>query len=97
MNYGITHYFPDGTKENYEAVMAAMNAPYGVVIPKGQLFHAAGPAAGGWLIVAIHDSKASWDKFLADIFYPAMQKGIPGGFTSPPTETTFSVPALHSK
>lgn len=95
MNYGITHYFPGGTKENYEAVMTAMNQAHGVVLPKGQIFHAAGPAAGGWMIVAIHDAKESWDRFLADIFFPAVQKGIPGGFTSPPTETTFNVESLH--
>ena len=28
----------------------------------GQIFHAAGPS-GGWTIVAVHDSQASWETF----------------------------------
>jgi hypothetical protein len=95
MNYGITHYFPGGTKENYDAVMAAMNTVRGRAIPEGQIFHAAGPAPGGWMIVAIHDSRQSWDLFWADVALPAFKKGIPGGFTSVPTETTFDVESLH--
>lgn len=95
MNYGITHYFPGGTKESYDAVMAAMNTTRGRVIPEGQIFHAAGPAPGGWMIVAIHDSKQSWDRFWADVALPAFKQGIPGGFTSAPTETTFDVQSLH--
>ena len=58
MNYGITHFFPGGTKENYEASIAAVHPAKGV-LPKGQIFHAAGPATGGWQIVATHDSKES--------------------------------------
>ena len=95
MKYGITHYFPNGTKENYEAVMAAMNAPHGVVIPKGQLFHAAGPAPGGWLIVAIHDSKESWERFRDQTLMPRMKQGIEGGLVGPPEETAFEVHNLQ--
>lgn len=90
MNYGITHFFPGGTKENYEASIAAVHPAKGV-LPKGQIFHAAGPAAGGWLIVAIHESKENWEAFRDGILMPAMGKGIKGGFASPPTETAFSV------
>ena len=88
--YGILHFFPQGTKAQYEAIMIAMNGKLGV-IPKGQIYHAAGPAAGGWQIIAIQESKESWDQFMSDIFVPLVTKGIAGGFTSPPTETTFDV------
>ena len=88
MKYGITHFFPGGTKAQYEAIMTAMNGKLGV-IPNGQLFHAAGPTAGGWQIVAVQESKESWDQFMKDIFVPLVTKGIPGGFTSPPTESVF--------
>lgn len=88
MAYGISHFFPGGTKTQYEAAMVAMNGKLGV-IPKGQIFHAAGPTAGGWQIVAVQDSKESWDNFVKAVFVPLMTKGIPGGFTSPPTETTW--------
>lgn len=88
MKYGITHFFPGGTKAQYEAIMTAMNGKLGV-IPNGQLFHAAGPTTGGWQIVAVQESKESWNQFMKDIFVPLVTKGIPGGFTSPPTETVF--------
>lgn len=90
MNYGITHFFPGGTKENYEASIAAVHPAKGV-LPKGQIFHAAGPAAGGWQIVAIHESKENWEKFRDEVLLPTMGKGIKGGFPTPPTETAFSI------
>jgi hypothetical protein len=92
--YGIIHFFPEGTKAQYEAIMIAMNGKLGV-IPQGQIFHAAGPAAGGWQIVAVQESKQSWDRFMSDIFVPLVTKGIPGGFTSPPSETTFDVSHVY--
>jgi hypothetical protein len=61
------------------------------VLPKGQIFHAAGPSVGGWTVVAIHDSKASWEKFRDGILVPALAKGVKGGFNSPPQETAFDV------
>ena len=59
MAYGVVHQFAGGTKEQYEASIAAVHPSDGS-LPKGQLSHAAGPSADGWTIVAIHDSKASW-------------------------------------
>ena len=60
-------------------------------LPKGQIFHAAGPSAGGWTIVAVHDSKESWERFHDGILMPRMQRGIKGGFTTPAQETSFDV------
>jgi hypothetical protein len=90
MAYGISHFFPGGSKSQYEAIMAALNGKLGG-IPKGQIFHAAEPAPGGWQIVGIQESKESWDRFVKEHLIPAVSKGIPGGFTSPPTETTWDV------
>ncbi|MET3932218.1 hypothetical protein [Arthrobacter sp. OAP107] len=84
--YGIVHFFPGGTKEQYEASIAAVHPGEGL-LPEGQTFHAAGPSDGGWTIMAIHESKASWEKFRDNILMPRMQAGIDGGFTSPPEET----------
>ena len=89
MAYGIVHQFSGGTKEQYEASIAAVHPPGG--LPDGQVFHAAGPSAGGWTIVAIHDSKESWERFRDGVLGPRMQQGIEGGFTSPPQETAFEV------
>ena len=90
MAYGIVHMFPGGTKEQYEASIAAVH-PGKATLPKGQIFHAAGPSAGGWTIVAIHDSKASWEQFRDGTLMPRLQQGIEGGFSTPPHEMAFDV------
>lgn len=94
MAYAIVHHFPGGTKEQYEAVLAAVH-PSRKALPKGQVFHAAGPSTGGWTIVAVHESKESWERFRDDILRPALGKGIKGGFSSPPQETAFDVHNLQ--
>ena len=90
MAYGVVHQFAGGTQEQYDASIAAVHPSSGG-LPEGQLFHAAGPSATGWTIVAIHDSQESWERFRDGILLPRMAEGIEGGFTAPPTETTFSV------
>lgn len=94
MAYAIMHFFPGGTKDQYEATLAAAH-PAGGKLPKGQIFHAAGPITGGWQIVAIHDSKASWEHFRDGTLVPLMQKGVSGGFAGPPQETGFEVHNLQ--
>ena len=90
MAYGVVHQFAGGTKEQYEASIAAVHPSDGS-LPEGQVSHAAGPSADGWTIVAIHDSKASWEQFRDGTLMPRMQAGIDGGFAAPPEETTFEV------
>ncbi len=86
MPYAIVHHFPGGTREQYEASIGAVH-PSRTVLPKGQIYHAAGPSAGGWTVIAVHDSKASWEAFRDEILMPRMKQGIPGGFQTPPQET----------
>ena len=90
MAYGVVHQFKGGTKEQYEASIAAVHPADGS-LPAGQVFHAAGPSADGWTIVAIHDSQASWESFRDSILIPRMEQGIDGGFAEPPQETVFEV------
>lgn len=90
MAYGIIHFFANGTKEQYDATVAAAHPSNGT-LPEGQIFHAAGPSAGGWTIMAVHESKASWESFRDDVLMPATQKGIAGGFSAPPEETTIDL------
>jgi hypothetical protein len=91
MAYGIVHHFPEGTKEQYTASIDAVH-PSRTQLPDGQTFHAAGPAEnGGWLIVAIHETKESWERFRDDILMPALHQGVEGGFTTPPHEQAFEV------
>jgi hypothetical protein len=90
MAYGVVHYFPGGTKENYEASIAAVHPSDGS-LPDGQVFHAAGPSDGGWTIMAVHESKESWERFRDGTLVPRMQQGIEGGFSSPPEETAIDL------
>jgi hypothetical protein len=90
MSYGVVHQFKGGTKEQYAASVAAVHPADGS-LPPGQLSHMAGPSADGWTIVAVHDSKESWETFRDSTLMPRMQQGIPGGFTEPPQETGFEV------
>src|SRR6266852_5902635 len=90
MAYGVVHQFAGGTKEQYDASIAAVHPSDGG-LPEGQLFHAAGPSADGWTIIAVHDSQESWERFRDGVLMPQMAQGIEGGFTAPPQETTFPV------
>lgn len=94
MAYGIVHFFPGGTKEQYEASIGAVH-PDGRTLPPGQVYHAAGPSAGGWTVVAIHESKASWERFRDQVLMPKLQQGVKGGFTTPPQEQAFEIHNLQ--
>jgi hypothetical protein len=88
MAYGIIHFFAGGTQEQYDATLAAVHAEAGS-LPKGQIFHVAGASEGGWTIVAVHDSRESWEAFRDGTLLPRLGQGIEGGFAEPPTETGF--------
>ena len=90
MAYGIIHEFAGGTADQYAASVAAAHPADGS-LPPGQTFHAAGPSADGWIVVVIYDSKENWESFRDGTLMPAMQAGIEGGFTAPPSERTFEV------
>ncbi len=94
MAYGIVHHFPGGTREQYEASVAAVHPSDGS-LPAGQIFHAAGPSEGGWTIVAVHDTQESWERFRDEILMPEMQRGIDGGFESPPQERAIDIQTMQ--
>jgi hypothetical protein len=83
MSYGIINHFKGGTKQQYDAVVAAAHPSDGT-LPAGQIYHVAGPSADGWTVFAVHDSKSSWESFRDSVLVPRMQEGIEGGFTGPP-------------
>ena len=93
MAYGIVHHFPGGTQAQYEATLAAVTPSDGS-LPDGQIFHAAGPSAGGWTVIGVHDSLASWERFRDGMLMPRLQQGVAGGFQTPPQEMTFDVHML---
>lgn len=90
MAHGIVHRFAGGTEDQYRASLAAVHPSDGS-LPEGQVFHVAGPSDEGWVIVAIHESKESWERFRDGILMPRLQAGVEGGFEVPPQETAFEV------
>ncbi len=94
MAYAVVHFFPGGTKDQYEASIGAVH-PSRDRLPQGQIHHAAGPSAGGWTVIAVHESRESWERFRDGILMPRMRQGIKGGFAGPPQETVFEVHNLQ--
>jgi hypothetical protein len=79
MAYLLTHFWPGGTEEEYRATLAVAHPEGG--LPPGQIYHAAGPTDGGFLISAVWDSEDSCNAFLETL----MSKGAAeGGLVGPP-------------
>lgn len=93
MAYAVVHTFTGGTREQYAASLGAVHPSDGS-LPAGQILHVAGPSDGGWTIVAVHESRASWEAFRDDILGPKLAAGVPGGFDGLPQETVFDVDTL---
>jgi hypothetical protein len=92
MSYGVINHFKGGTKQQYDAVVAAAHPSDGT-LPAGQIYHVAGPSGDGWTVFAGHDSKSSWESFRDSVLVPRMQEGVEGGFTVPPEEIEFEIVA----
>lgn len=94
MAYGIVHYFPNGTKEQYEKSIAVVH-PSRDSLPKGQIYHAAGASEGGWTVIAVHENKESWETFRDEILMPRMRQGIHGGLPTPAQTQEFEIHNLQ--
>lgn len=95
MAFGVIHFFPGGTKEQYDATIAAVHP--GGVLPRGQVYHAAGASQDGWSIFAVHDDKESWETFHREFLAPRLAQGVKGGFTHRPEEKTFEIYNLQTQ
>jgi hypothetical protein len=93
MAYVIVHTFPGGTEEQYRATLAAVH-PGIDRLPPGQVLHFGGSSTAGWTIVAVHDSKESWEIFRDRTLLPALEAAIPGTFAGLPEEIAFE-PAIE--
>jgi hypothetical protein len=91
MAFLITHFYEGGTAEQYHVVLDAAHP--GGRIPAGQVYHAAGPTEGGWLIAAVWDSEDSFKKFVGETLMPALHTST-GGFASAPQQRTAEVANL---
>jgi hypothetical protein len=82
MAYLLTHFWPGGTEEQYRTLLSAAGEP-------PERFHAAGPTDGGFMVVAVYDSKESSEAFVHDTLMPLMP--LEGGLVGPPEERTCEI------
>jgi len=52
--------------------------------------HVAGPTSDGWVVIAIWDDQATWERFRDETLIPGLTS-TEGGFDGPPEETTFDI------
>jgi len=88
--FGIVNHFRGGTKEQYEAGLARVHPADGS-LPAGQTYHAAGPTDGGWTVVALWDSRESWERFRDETLMPGLQALGDAGLPLPPQVTEFEI------
>ena len=89
-SYGLTHFFKGGTKDQYDNMRAVVHPDGGKGLPTGQTYHAAGPTSDGFLVVAIWDSKSSWETFRDEKLVPGFAE-VENSLPAPPVETSFEV------
>jgi hypothetical protein len=94
--FGIVHRFPGGTREQYENVLEVVHPDVGKELPEGQLLHLAGPTGDGWLVMAVHESRESWERFRDDTLVPGLAS-VDNGLPAPPEETTFDVQVFQTR
>jgi len=91
MSYGIVNYFKGGTKAQYDATTAVVHPSGKGSLPAGQTHRIAGQTGDGFVVCAVFESKAAWEKFRDGTLFPAFgdlgDKGLPG----PPDSWEFEV------
>ena len=92
MAFAIINRFKGGTKEQYDAVVEQVHPPGS--LPEGQSIHIAGSIDDGWVVVAVWDSRETWERFLADTLMPGLQAAGDRGFPDPPEVTEIDVEVL---
>jgi hypothetical protein len=93
MAFLLTHFWPGGTDEQYRAMLAAVHPANG--LPDGQVYHAAGPTQGGYLIAAVWDSKQSSDRFVNEVLLASLP--VDGGFEGQPEERAAEIANLETQ
>jgi hypothetical protein len=84
--FAAVHHFKGATVEQYENVLRLVHPDEGKGLPAGQLYHAAGATEGGFVVIAIWDSEASWVTFRDETLLPGFA-AVKNGPPEPPTET----------
>lgn len=94
--FGIVHRFHGGTRDQYENALKVVHPDRGTALPAGQMLHLAGPTQDGWLIMAVHDSRESWERFRDETLLPGLAS-VDNGLPGPPEETTFEVQVFQTR
>ena len=68
---------PGVTQEQYDQVVEGVGEPR---LGEGQVSHLAGPSADGWCVVDVWESRADFDRFMADRLGEQLQRA---GWTEP--------------
>ncbi len=92
MAFLLTHFWPGGTEDQYRTMIARVHPPDG--LPDGQIYHAAGPTDGGYLVAAVWDSKESSDRFVSEVL---LSLPVAGGFEGQPVERVAEVSNLQTQ
>jgi hypothetical protein len=93
MAYVIVNELEGGTREQYDAAVRVVHPPDG--LPAGQSHHFAGRSPTGWVVVAVWESKETWDKFRDETLLPGLGGLGDSGFPGPPKTTEFEVEVSH--
>jgi hypothetical protein len=93
MAFLLTHFWPGATEDQYRTMIAEVHPAGG--LPDGQIYHAAGPTDGGYLIAAVWDSKASSDRFVSEVLLASMP--VAGGFEGAPEERVAEISNLQTQ
>jgi hypothetical protein len=80
MAHLLTHFWPGATEDQYRTTLAAVKEATGGDLP--EMFHAAGPTEGGFLIAAVYESREASERFLHETLMPLMP--LEGGLVGPP-------------
>ena len=66
--------FPGGTQDQYNRIMRELGMEKGSEeLPRGLIFHVAGPTKDGWQVVDVWESRADFDRFVAEKLGPAIR------------------------
>jgi hypothetical protein len=87
--FGRVATFPGGTEEQYRTVTDALG-PAHLAAP-GRLLLAAGPCSGGWQVVQLWSSRASFEDFVATHGRSARERAGERGFSVAPAIVDFAV------
>jgi hypothetical protein len=79
--------FPGGTRDQYDKILQELGMEKGTEdLPRGLIFHVAGPSKNGWQVIDVWESRADFNRFFAEKLGPAIR--LSGVVPTTPKEIT---------